>query len=55
MPEALADALVELTDAPVRARLGGGARERAVREYSWAAHCRALDAAFHDARQRRSA
>jgi glycosyltransferase involved in cell wall biosynthesis len=55
VPEALADALVELTDAPLRARLGGGARERAVREYSWAAHCRALDAAFHDARQRRSA
>jgi glycosyltransferase involved in cell wall biosynthesis len=40
--DALADALLTLTDPDVRARLGGAARERAVREYSWAAHCAAL-------------
>ena len=45
VPESLADALVRLADdPPLRARLGAAARERAVREYSWAAHCRALDA-----------
>jgi len=54
-PGALADALVELTSAPLRTRLGAAARERAVRDYSWAAHCRALDAAFTDARRTRSA
>jgi glycosyltransferase involved in cell wall biosynthesis len=46
----LADALVELTDGARRERLGAAARERAVRDYSWAAHCRALDAAFRQAR-----
>jgi glycosyltransferase involved in cell wall biosynthesis len=54
-PAALADALAELTSAPLRARLGAAARERAVRDYSWTAHCRALDAAFQEARARRSA
>ena len=48
---ALAAALERLTDAPLRARLGTAARDRAVRDYSWAAHCRALDAAFRRARQ----
>jgi glycosyltransferase involved in cell wall biosynthesis len=43
---ALADALEQLTDADLRARLGAAARERAEREYSWAAHCRALSDAF---------
>jgi glycosyltransferase involved in cell wall biosynthesis len=43
---ALADALERLTDADLRARLGAAARERAEREYSWAAHCRALGDAF---------
>jgi glycosyltransferase involved in cell wall biosynthesis len=43
---ALAAALERLTDASLRARLGAAARSRAEREYSWAAHCRALDAAF---------
>ena len=50
----LADALARLTDAPLRARLGAAARDRAVRDYSWAAHCRALEAAFVNARGRRS-
>ena len=30
----------------LRARLGAAARERAVRDYSWAAHCRALETAI---------
>ena len=45
-PGALADALAALTAVPVRARLGAAARARAVRDYSWSAHCRALEAAF---------
>ncbi len=45
-PDALADALAALMDAPLRARLGAAARERAEREYSWAAHCTALDEAL---------
>jgi len=41
---ALASALEELAaDAPLRAALGAAARDRASREYSWEAHCRALD------------
>ena len=44
--EALADALLQLTDVPLRKRLGAAARERAVRDYSWAAHCRALEDAI---------
>jgi glycosyltransferase involved in cell wall biosynthesis len=50
-PGALAAALEALTDAPLRHRLGAAARQRAVRDYSWAAHCRALDAAIRQARQ----
>jgi glycosyltransferase involved in cell wall biosynthesis len=46
---ALASTLEQLTDAPLRARLGAAARDRAVREYSWSAHCRALDAAMRRA------
>ena len=38
----LADALARLTDATLRKRLGAAARERAVRDYSWRAHCEAL-------------
>ena len=45
-PGTLADALAALLDAPLRARLGAAARARAEREYGWAAHCRALDAAL---------
>lgn len=42
---ALASTLEQLAqDADLRARLGTAARERALREYSWEAHCRALDA-----------
>jgi len=50
-PETLADALTALLDAPLRARLGAAARARAEREYSWAAHCRALDAALRGERR----
>jgi glycosyltransferase involved in cell wall biosynthesis len=42
-PAALARTLEELTDARLRASLGAAARDRAVREYSWRAHCEALD------------
>lgn len=43
---ALAHALERLTDRQLRERLGAAARERAVREYSWRAHCEALDRRF---------
>ena len=43
---ALAAALERLTDTSLRDRLGAAARSRAERDYSWAAHCRALDEAF---------
>jgi glycosyltransferase involved in cell wall biosynthesis len=43
---ALADTLVKLKDTGLRRRLGAAARERAVRDYSWAAHCRALETAI---------
>lgn len=39
---ALAATLERLTDGPLRERLGRAARDRAVRDYSWSAHCRAL-------------
>jgi glycosyltransferase involved in cell wall biosynthesis len=49
---ALAAALVRLADDPaLRGRLGSAARERAVREYSWSAHCRALEAKITEAKQ----
>ena len=47
-PGTLADTLAALLDAPLRARLGAAARARAEREYGWAAHCRALDAALRE-------
>lgn len=50
-PESLADALAALLDRPLRQRLGAAARERALREYSWTAHCAALDRAFRQSRQ----
>lgn len=50
--ERLADALTQLSDPAVRAPLGAAARQRAVRDYSWAAHCRALEAALVEARER---
>jgi glycosyltransferase involved in cell wall biosynthesis len=45
-PEALADALHRLHASGLRERLGRAARERAVRDYSWRAHCEALAAAI---------
>lgn len=42
----LPHAFEALSDATLRRRLGRAARERAVRDYSWAAHCRALDEAM---------
>ncbi|HVL68467.1 MAG TPA: glycosyltransferase family 4 protein [Vicinamibacterales bacterium] len=45
-PAALADALERLSDPALRQRLGTAARARAEREYSWRAHCGALDRAF---------
>jgi starch synthase len=50
-PGALACALERLTDVRLRTKLGAAARDRAIRDYSWAAHCRALDAAFRQARR----
>jgi glycosyltransferase involved in cell wall biosynthesis len=44
--EGLAGALMKLTDVEVRKTLGAAARARAVREYSWAAHCKALETAI---------
>ena len=49
----LADALTMLADVALRKKSGAAARERAVRDYSWAAHCRALEAAIKDAQARR--
>lgn len=46
---ALADTLIRLSDPAVRLPLAAAARERAVREYSWAAHCRALESAIIEA------
>lgn len=53
-PDALAAALERVSDPAVRATLGAAARTRAVRDYSWSAHCRALDAAIAGARRRRA-
>jgi glycosyltransferase involved in cell wall biosynthesis len=52
-PGALASALERLTDPVLRDSFGRAARERAVREYSWAAHCRALEEAIERARDAR--
>ena len=45
-PAALAEAMATLADPAVRSRMGQAARDRAVRDYGWDAHCRALDAAL---------
>lgn len=42
-PRALDNALIALADVAVRKRMGAAARERVVRDFSWSAHCRALD------------
>jgi glycosyltransferase involved in cell wall biosynthesis len=49
-PDALADALERLSDEHVRSPLGVAARARAVREYSWKAHCETLVRRFTSAR-----
>ncbi len=46
IPSGLPHALEALTDRALRERLGRSARARVEREYSWSAHCRALDAAI---------
>lgn len=45
-PGALASTLERLSDPALRRSLGRAARERAVRDYSWAAHCRAIETAI---------
>ena len=45
-PGALAAALEKLSDRALRQRLSAAARERAVRDYSWAAHCKSLERAL---------
>jgi glycosyltransferase involved in cell wall biosynthesis len=42
-PRGLDHAIVSLADQAVRQRLGRAARARVVRDFSWAAHCAALD------------
>jgi glycosyltransferase involved in cell wall biosynthesis len=44
--DGIADALIRLRDPELRARLGAAARERAERDYSWDAHCQALETAL---------
>jgi glycosyltransferase involved in cell wall biosynthesis len=43
-PAALPSALERLADPDLRRLLGAAARERAVREYSWKAHCEEIEA-----------
>ena len=47
-PQGLDRALVSLADPAVRRRLGAAARARVVRDFSWEAHCRALDARLQE-------
>ena len=42
-PQALDRAIVALADPDLRRRLGAAARDRVVRDFSWAAHCAVLD------------
>jgi glycosyltransferase involved in cell wall biosynthesis len=49
IPTGLPHAFEALADSALRKRLGRAARERAVRDYSWTAHCRALDTAIRAA------
>jgi glycosyltransferase involved in cell wall biosynthesis len=49
---ALAATIERLTDAALRQRLSAAARERAVRDYSWAAHCKALEEAVQRKRRK---
>jgi glycosyltransferase involved in cell wall biosynthesis len=47
--ESLASAIETLSDPAVRRVYGAAARERALRDYSWSAHCRALEEAIRSA------
>ncbi len=51
-PGALAAALERLADSDLRLQLGTAARVRAVRDYSWTAHCHALEHAIAGVRRR---
>jgi D-inositol-3-phosphate glycosyltransferase len=51
--DGLANALRRLADPALRRQLGAAARTRAERDYSWAAHCKALAGAIQQARARR--
>jgi glycosyltransferase involved in cell wall biosynthesis len=53
-PNALADAIEWLADPAVRRPMAEAARRRAVRDFSWKAHCRRLDAAFRELAKLRS-
>lgn len=48
-PDALAGALMRLSDPAERARLGAAARARVVSAFSWATHCQKLDRALMEA------
>lgn len=47
-PRGLDRALVSLADPAVRRRMGAAARARVVHDFSWHAHCRALDARLQE-------
>jgi len=47
-PRGLDHALMSLADPALRQRLGHAARDRAVREFSWKAHCARLDERLRD-------
>lgn len=51
-PDALAAALERLSDPALRRQFGAAARAHAVRDFSWEAHCRGLQAAIRAARDR---
>src|SRR5690606_38507300 len=53
-PAALADALAALADPDRRHVMGRAARQRAARDFSWEAHCRALDRAIRATMARRA-
>jgi glycosyltransferase involved in cell wall biosynthesis len=47
-PRGLDRAIVSLADRGLRAEMGAAARARVVRDFSWQAHCRALDARLRE-------
>ena len=51
-PRGLDRAIVALADETVRRRMGAAARARVVRDFSWAAHCAALDQRLRRLRRR---